>query len=511
MAATSAMMTRNRIKQTLRAALVGPQLAAFIPALTLGAYWFGGEGFLLFSALLFPALLALTSILTRPDPPVLGRKDPITGLPRGDHALATLDDAAADGTCTCLVIELEDLSGLRAQYGVPAAEHILQRCAERLQTTLRDGDVVTSLAPGRFAAVIEKNKRVDLETMIQFAGRLQSALSDPIAVDGARVLMTSSIGFALPSRVDDQTGEAMLAAAESALDEAKRAGPGSIRAYTAGMRPRITTADQGVKDIVRALEDGQIVPWFQPQISTDTGQLSGFEALARWEDPERGHIAPSSFLPAIAEAGLFERLGEVILFKSLSALREWDRAGLHVPNVSVNFSAEELRNPKLVDRVRWELDRFEMSADRLTIEILENVVAQSDDDITTRNIAALAKLGCSIDLDDFGTGNASIGNIRRFDVNRIKIDRSFVTHVDTDRDQQNMVAAILTMAERLNLETLAEGVESHGEHSMLAQLGCGHVQGFSIARPMPLEQTGAWIAEHERKLTKTPTLPRRTG
>ncbi len=138
-------------------------------------------------------------------------------------------------------------------------------------------------------------------------------------------------------------------------------------------------------------------------------------------------------------------------------------------------------------------------------------MAQSDDDITTRNIAALAGLGCSVDLDDFGTGHASISSIRRFDVNRIKIDRSFVTRVDTDRDQQNMVAAILTMAERLNLDTLAEGVETHGEHAMLAQLGCGHVQGYSIGRPMPLKQTFDWIEDHQLKLAKAMVLPRRAG
>jgi diguanylate cyclase len=179
--------------------------------------------------------------------------------------------------------------------------------------------------------------------------------------------------------------------------------------------------------------------------------------------------------------------------------------------VAVNFSPDELRNPKLFDKIRWELDRFDLAPERLTIEVLEDVVAKSDDDTTTRNIAALSRIGCGIDLDDFGTGHASISNIRRFDVNRIKIDRSFITHVDTDRDQQNMVAAILTMAERLGLATLGEGVESHGEHAMLAQLGCGHVQGYSIAKPMPLEETNSWITEYNQRIAKAPPIPRQAG
>ncbi|MEZ5768945.1 MAG: EAL domain-containing protein [Paracoccaceae bacterium] len=277
------------------------------------------------------------------------------------------------------------------------------------------------------------------------------------------------------------------------------------------MRPRVEVPDDMTREVVRALENGEIRPWYQPQVSTDTGAVTGFEALARWHHPTRGMISPGAFLPAIARAGLFDRLGEVMLFQALTALRDWDRAGLDVPGVSVNFSTDELRNPRLFDKVRWELDRFEIDPARLTVEVLEDVVAQSDDDMTTRNIAALSRLGCSIDLDDFGTGHASIANIRRFDVNRIKIDRSFITHIDTDRDQQNMVAAILTMADRLGLDTLGEGVESHGEHALLAQLGCSHVQGYSIARPMPLEETAAWITAYRTRLAPPLGLPHRTG
>jgi len=265
------------------------------------------------------------------------------------------------------------------------------------------------------------------------------------------------------------------------------------------------------REVARALENGEIRAWYQPQVSTETGEITGLEALARWQHPERGTISPGAFLPAIAQAGLLDRLGEVMLFQSLTALREWDRAGLEVPGVSVNFSTDELRNPRLYDKVRWELDRFEIAPGRLTVEVLEDVVARSDDDTITRNIAALSRLGCPIDLDDFGIGHASIANIRRFDVNRIKIDRSFITHVDTDRDQQNMVAAILTMADRLGLETLGEGVESHGEHAMLAQLGCSHVQGYSIAKPMPFEDVAEWLSAHRSRLASPTGLPRRTG
>jgi diguanylate cyclase (GGDEF)-like protein len=496
----------------IRAVLVGPQLAAFLPAIMLGAYWFGGEGVLLTVAVIFPALMAFAGLVTRPGPRPHGR-DSTTGLPDRQALVHHVDTALTPGAMAdgdmriCLALEIDDIGRMQDSYGAEGVDRILRTCTGRLRDTLRDSDVIASLGRGAFGIALGKSPRVDLETMLQLAARLQDVLAAPVMLDAARVPVTASIGFALPSRIADQTGEAFVAAAESALDEAKRAGPGSVRAFAKGMRPRVELPDNIVKEVVHALEAGEFEAWFQPQISTDTAALSGFEALARWRHPDKGLVAPGAFLPAIAAAGLFERLGEVMLYQSLSAIREWDRAGLDVPGVALNLSSDELQNPKLFDRIRWELDRFDLDPKRLTLEVLEDVVARSDDDAITRNIAALSQLGCGIDLDDFGTGHASIANIRRFAVSRIKIDRSFVTHVDTDRDQQNMVDAILTMADRLGLDTVAEGVESHGEHAMLAQLGCRHVQGYSIAKPMPVGEVAGWIRTYRQKLSKPPRIP----
>jgi EAL domain-containing protein (putative c-di-GMP-specific phosphodiesterase class I) len=277
------------------------------------------------------------------------------------------------------------------------------------------------------------------------------------------------------------------------------------------MRRKAGSRSELADDAAAALNTGQILPWFQPQISTDTGQITGFEALARWQHPERGLISPAEFLPLLEQTGQLERLGEAMLYHTLVALRDWDAAGLNVPRAAINITMEELSNPKLIERIRWELDRFDLTPARLAIEVLENVVAAAPEDIVSRNINGLAKLGCTIDLDDFGTGHASISSIRRFAVGRIKIDRSFVMKVDRDPEQQRLVNAILTMADRLGLDTLAEGVETLAEHAMLAQLGCGHVQGFGIARPMPFEQTVEWIRSHDAKLLDAPIISRTSG
>ena len=244
-------------------------------------------------------------------------------------------------------------------------------------------------------------------------------------------------------------------------------------------------------------------------MSIETGQISGFEALARWIHPDQGTILPGEFIPSLVKLNLLGRLSEVMLAKSLAAMRHWDRCGYSIPRIAVNFSSQELSDPNIVDRLKWDLDRFGLTPQRICIEVLEGVIADPRCDLIVNNIKKLSDLGCKIDLDNFGTGHASIANIRRFAVDRIKIDRSFITNVDRDPEQRNMVAAILNMAERLNIDTLAEGVETLGEHATLAQLGCSHIQGFSVAKPMPVEEIDRWIVQFRRRLPNDENIGRK--
>lgn len=283
-------------------------------------------------------------------------------------------------------------------------------------------------------------------------------------------------------------------APSQAITEPCRGGrPALLREVAAKMPRRTPLWDIFAGDVAAALENGQFLAHFQPQISTGTHEVTGFEALARWKHPERGMIPPAEFLPAVEAAGGWNRLSEIMLTQAVSALIAWDRAGLHVPQVSVNFSEAELANPSLVEKISWELDRFELGYDRLTVEVLENVIASATEDSVLQNIRRLARLGCRIDLDDFGTGHASITTLRRFPIDRIKIDRSFVIHIDEDAAQQKMVLAIQTLAAQLGLATLAEGVGSRAELSKLAELGCGCAQGHALSYPMPLDETIPWL------------------
>lgn len=504
-----------RFRRTILPILSGPPILAFLPAITLGAYWLGGEAALMLAAFALPLVYAAAGMFERTaasGPP----RDPATGLALRDEFEERVAQVHAKTVATglrsaCFLIELNDLDELERQHGQATADAIARTCGDRLMAVLRDGDMVARLGAGRFAVCLTAVRDLDLESCIQLAGRMQGSIEDPVLLDGLRLYVTCSLGFCLDRRAPGQTPRGWIDAAEAALSDALRNGPSAIRAFNPEHTRRLSATTGLADEAAAALEAGQIQPWYQPQISTETGQVSGFEALARWVHPTRGTISPADFLPALTEAGLMSRLGQLMLYHALTALKAWDSAGAGVPRVGVNFATEELRDPSLVERVRWELDRFGLPPERLAVEIVETVVADSPDDTVLRNIAGLGAMGCGIDLDDFGTGQASIAAIRRFSVSRIKIDRSFVTRADRDPDQQRMVGAILTLAERLELDTLAEGVETVGEHALLAQLGCGHVQGFGIARPMPFEQTIDWIAAHRAKLRDAPRIGRRTG
>ncbi|KIC15276.1 putative bifunctional diguanylate cyclase/phosphodiesterase [Leisingera sp. ANG-DT] len=502
-----------RLRQTLAPALAGPAMLAFLPALTLATFWLGGETALLAVALGLPVLIAAAGGFSKRGNTV--PRDAVTGMILRDgfeQEAARIHTECSEGglRSAIFVLELDDYKELTDRHGQEAGDRIMQHCGAQIVSALRQNDIIARIGDSRFAVCLAPTLQLDLELCIQLAGRMQSATEEPVALDGTTLYMTSSLGFCQHNRAPGSTSAEWNNAAIAALSEAQSNGPGGIRAYSADMPGHASSRSSLRDEAAAALETGQIQAWFQPQICTDTGRVSGFEALARWLHPVQGLIPPSTFLPALEEAGLMDRLSQVMLYNALVAIRAWDEAGVKVPCVGVNFATQELRNPGLAGRVKWELERFGLPADRLCVEILETVMTDQPDDVVTRNILSLSEMGCPIDLDDFGTGHASISAVRRFNISRIKIDRSFVMKADQDPEQQKLISAILTMAERLELETLAEGVETAGEHALLAQLGCGHVQGFGIGRPMPFDQTLDWIAAHEAKLQDAPAIGRQT-
>lgn len=506
----------GNLRAALQRGLHGPQILAFLPAAALAAFWLGGEALLLAVALGAPGVFLLIGAPTHSarGPLAAARSaDLIDGPTAQRLAQQALDRARAANLATaCILVDLDGLDTASQHADESLVDTLRDTALARLRGVLRRDDQAVRLGEQRFLVLLGPSLRLDLEALLQLAGRLQSAVEEPVTIDNATRYVSASIGFCGSTRLKgDSTGKQFLEAAQVALTEAIANNPSAIRAWSENMRAAYIEQKTLKTEVDRALANGQIQPWFQPQVCTSTGEISGVEALARWIHPERGIVPPAQFLRVLEESGRMEQLSEVILQHSLTALRSWDQAGIGIPRVSVNFSDPELRDPRLVERIQWELDRFGLTAERLGIEVLETVIANSPEGVIARNIMELGKIGCHIDLDDFGTGHASIASLRRFKVHRLKIDRSFVTRIDRDEDQHRMLAAVLGMADRLGLETLAEGVESVGEHALLSQLGCDHVQGFGIARPMPADKLIGWAHQHAERIADAHRLGRQSG
>jgi diguanylate cyclase (GGDEF)-like protein len=502
----------------LRAALARVEVLALFPLVTLIALWFDLGDVVFLCAVLLPALLALQAF----GPPShnaggiggLPGIDRLTGtVPGQDALLAMLERIGGlqNRDTACILIQIDDWDGFVDRWGGDAAEDIAERCLERLTTTLRQGDMVARLSGARFGIVLQAMPSARLATRDAIVSRLRASIGEPLAIGGCATRLGCCIGHSNLMRNAADPAAATFAAAETALGEAHRTGPGAVRAFAPALIRLRTSRNILAQEVEGALAGGEIRAWFQPQIRTETNAISGFEALARWHHPDRGVLTPPEFLQAIEDAGRMDDLGQAILFQSLNALQSWDKAGLPVPSVSVNVSAGELRNPAFVDRILWDLDRFDLRPARLTVEILETVAAKSDDDAVTATLAALGAQGIRLDLDDFGVGQASLSAIRRFGVSRIKIDRSFILGLDRDPEQQSMVSAILAMAVHLGVETLAEGVETQSVQALLTELGCTHVQGFHLARPMPFDDTVPWVTQHCASQDPTGVIGRRAG
>jgi EAL domain-containing protein (putative c-di-GMP-specific phosphodiesterase class I) len=405
---------------------------------------------------------------------------------------------------TCVILEIRGLAEVATELGQSVLRDARTICRDRLTDMLRPHDVVALIGDVRFAIALA----LPPDQAKLFGRRVEAALDEPLTLSGQTFRLSARLGIASAPGSRPPAADC-LARAEDALDRALVRGNQAVAVWTPGIARDIEARRDLARQLATALEAGEIVPWFQPQICTSSGRVSGAEALARWQHPERGVLPPSQFLETLQRSGRIERLARTMITGTLEALAAWDAAGLIVPRVSINLGAAELTDPTLVTYLKWELDRHGISADRLAIEILETVVADMRDNAVTGTVRQLAGIGCGIDLDDFGMGAAPLTTLRALPIQRIKLDRSVVAQVDRDPAQRRMVTALLSLADRLGLETVAEGVERAAEHALLAQLGCDHVQGFCIARPMPAQKFAEWLPAYESQIIKAPPLPRR--
>jgi diguanylate cyclase (GGDEF)-like protein len=432
----------------------------------------------------------------------LARTDELTGLPNRraladalDQALES-DDIEAVGL---LVIDLNGFKELNDTLGHEAGDQVLRAVGLRLREALRPGDVLVRLGGDEFAVVLDDcGSSAGAEVV---ATRLLCALEGAFPVLGISVQIGASVGVACHPEHGRTAGE-LLKRADVAMYRAKAARTG-VERYDGSQDERSAERLALAGQLGSAIASGEIVPYYQPQVDPRSGHTIGVEALARWVHPAHGVLGPGQFLPAVEQSNLSRLLTLSILEQAVAHCAQWREDGLDFP-VAVNLSAANLVDDAFDADVAEILERHGVPADRLTLEITENIFL-SDPERALTLLRRLKAMGVRLSLDDFGTRQSSLSHLDRLPVDELKIDRSFVAELTSDPRTAVIVASTVDLAQRLGLHAVAEGIEDVATWSALSAMGCPAIQGYLIARPMPYAEFAAWAVD--RSAPRRPTTP----
>jgi diguanylate cyclase (GGDEF)-like protein len=440
--------------------------------------------------------------------------DPLTGLANRqrffDHVVATLAEPAPSLTgagevgeqpveSAVFLIDLDRFKAVNDTLGHPVGDALLRLVGKRLQSVLRDHDMVARLGADEFALLL--SPAAGPARMAQLARRIVDVLGRPYLIDGQLVNIGASVGVALAPQ-DGPGHDRLLRNAELALHHAKRAGRGTYSFFEREMDTRALTRRTLEIDLRKALSLREFELHYQPQIDLESGAVVGFEALVRWRHPERGLVSPADFIPVAEEIGLIAPLGEWVLREACEEARRWPDG----VSVAVNISPHQFEDTdRLVAVIARSLAASGLPGGRLEIEITESVLLRNE----TAVLAALHQvraMGVRVAMDDFGTGYSSLSQLHSFPFDKIKIDRSFVTDRGDPAGQNAIIRAITALGVSLGMSTIAEGVETSEQLDRIRAEGCTSVQGYLYSRPVPVEQVAALIARYACDAT-TASIP----
>ncbi len=412
--------------------------------------------------------------------------DPLTGLSNralfADRVEHALNRARRDDTPTPAVafIDLDDFKMVNDSLGHGAGDQLLRAVAERLRGCLRSGDTPARLGGDEFAVLLEDAK--DATAIVEVAERILDSLHEPVLIDGREVYARASIGIAT-RRGPSTTPDELLRNADLAMYTAKANGKGCIELFEPAMHHRAVDRLAIRGDLERAVERGELDVAYQPIVRLLDGEVVGFEALARWDHPERGPISPVEFVPIAEDTGLIVPLGSLVLGRACRQLAAWRAANPTATwQMSVNLSARQVLAPHVVELVRDAIDSAGIEAPSLILELTESVLL-NDGDQVLRRLHHLKDLGVIIAIDDFGTGYSSLSYLQRVPFDILKIDRAFVSALRNEAPSTTLVRTIMDLARTLGREAIAEGIEEQIELDGLVELGCELGQGHHFGRP----------------------------
>ncbi len=413
-------------------------------------------------------------------------RDSLTGLPNRlafTEKVEQLDhDGKRDVEHAVLVVDMLRFSRINESMGSLAGDELLITFARRLMSALRGGDVLARTGGNEFGVLVTLRRGV--VDALAAADRIQEVLAAPFKISDLEIRVECAIGLALMTAGQD--ADELFRNAQFAVKQAKQVGKPQV--YEARQASEARRRFSIETELRRALDKDQLKLFYQPLIDLKSGQVAGFEALARWEHEDRGEISPTEFIPVAEESGLILQLGRWAMHTAADTLADWDRkAGEPLPlYVGVNLSAIQVARDDIAAVVSSALKSSGLKGDRLTLELTESSIVQ-DPARATRVFDALKSLDATVAMDDFGTGYSSLAYLQRLPIDVLKIDRSFVTGMMVDPDSVAIVRAVLSLADALGMSTTAEGIETVELATTLATLGCASGQGFYFAKPLEAE------------------------
>jgi diguanylate cyclase (GGDEF)-like protein/PAS domain S-box-containing protein len=422
--------------------------------------------------------------------------DSLTGLAnralfrdRLDHTVARLGRGGAQ--VAVILVDLDDFKLVNDSLGHSAGDRLLVSIADRLRGQVRPGDTLARLGGDEFALIVEN---VDEFAAAQLAERVLAVTREPIRLDTRDVVITMSVGVAVAKAGDDCDTEELLRNADLAMYAAKREGRDRFALFDPAMYTDLTREAQQRADLEHALDDDQFVLYFQPIVDLTTRRLAGVEALVRWHHPVEGLVGPDTFIPIAEATGLIVPLGRWIIRQAVRQLAQWHT---HNPDtthlrMSINVSGRQFQQPGLVEEVTAMLAETGVDPASIVLEITESMLMQ-DVDQTARTLQALRDLGVRVAVDDFGTGYSSLSYLKRFPVDILKVDRSFVG--GHNAGDTTLADAVLGLGRALQLQTVAEGIETDTQWSTMRDLGYDYGQGFLFARPAAAVQIDQLMAD----------------
>ncbi len=417
--------------------------------------------------------------------------DALTSLPNrillNDRLDFMLAHARRNGQILAvLFLDLDRFKRANETFGYSAGDHILRVVSEKLKSVVREVDAVFRLGNDEFAVVLEEISHI--KDAAKVAKKIQRAFSVPMEIPDTdhKIYMSASIGISL-FPYDGVDMDSLVKNAETAMFRAKEQGESTHQHYTPSMDAKAFESLTIEFQLHRALNEEQFVVYYQPLMDMVQQRIVGAEALIRWAHPEMGLVSPAQFIPIAEETGLIVPIGEFVLLSACRQARRWQQQGRNDFRISVNLSARQFQQLNLLERISDSLRLSKLPPEWLHLEITESS-GMKNPQLTIQTLGELKRLGIHISIDDFGTGYSSLNYLRKFPLDTLKIDQSFVRDIGKDKDDETIVAMMIAMAHTLNLEVVAEGVENEIQKSFLLQHGCCICQGYLYSPPVPSDK-----------------------